>query len=107
MSRNADKVPQCAHATETSPPAILPKLPSSFSISLPRAPLLQAARRAQKWYSHRRAPGRRRRTPASQSIIVTRQAYLEDLILRLFAERKGNCFRKACFRKSSTSSAAA
>src|SRR5580704_4019694 len=85
MSGNAGKAPQCAQSTRTSPPTILPKLLFSFSIFLPRAPLLQAARRAQKSYSHRRALGRRRHTPASQSIIVTRQTYLEDPILRLFA----------------------
>src|SRR5580704_17782630 len=85
MSRNAGKAPRCAHRTPMSPPAISPKLPFSFSIFPPRALLLRAARRAQKWYSRRRAPGRRRHTPASQSIIVTRQAYLEDPILRLFA----------------------
>src|SRR5580704_11092405 len=85
MSRNAGKAPQCAHSTRTSPPAILPKPPFSFSISLPRALLLRAARRAQKSYSPRRAPGRRRHTPASQSTIVTRQTYFEDPIVRLFA----------------------
>src|SRR5580704_1884209 len=88
MSRNAGKAPQCALSTRTSPPAILPKLLFSFSISLPRALLLQAARRAQKPYSHRRAPGRRRHTPVSQSIIVTRQTYLEGPILRLFAPKE-------------------